>query len=192
MDPTFQHQLILSVIDKLLLGGVVGLAGYIANRSLEKHRSRHALQAEVARRRVEAAATVWQAVGKVEVAARRYSDTLVRAALEAVRGMGDKTIPDPIPDDHQALATLLSIHGGKVMHGTVADSFVSKIGPVADALNATIAELGESITSNRFWLGAEAAKRVKAYRRAVFGFYEEMWTALPINYLNYRSRLEQN
>ena len=58
----FQQKLTLSVIDKLVFGLLILLAGFVLNRTLENYKSDQATKSEIARLRVERLAKVWTAL----------------------------------------------------------------------------------------------------------------------------------
>lgn len=60
----FQEKLLLSVIDKVVFGLLIVLAGFVLNRALEDYRSEQATQAEIARLRVARVSTVWTELNK--------------------------------------------------------------------------------------------------------------------------------
>lgn len=68
----FQQKLTLSVIDKLVFGLLILLAGFVLNRTLENYKSDQATKSEIARLRVAGVANVWTELSKQQ----RYFDEL--------------------------------------------------------------------------------------------------------------------
>ncbi len=56
---TFCQQLLLTIIDKLAIGFLILLAGYLFNRILETFKSQQAFQNEIAKQRVSKISEVW-------------------------------------------------------------------------------------------------------------------------------------
>jgi hypothetical protein len=68
----FQEKLLLSVMDKLVFGLLIVLAGFVLNRALEDYRSQQATSAEIARLRVARVANVWTAMNKQQAPDRPH------------------------------------------------------------------------------------------------------------------------
>jgi hypothetical protein len=62
----FQQELILVILDKLLIGLLIGIAAYIANRSIERYRHRQAYVEFAARKRLEAIGEAWLKLYKLD------------------------------------------------------------------------------------------------------------------------------
>jgi|SRR5882724_2495470 len=63
---TFREQLLITLVDKAVIGALVVLAGYLLNRALEKFKSERALANEFAKQRLEKIAELWEALYKWE------------------------------------------------------------------------------------------------------------------------------
>lgn len=59
MFTDFQQQVILVILDKLLIGILIAVAGYIANRSIERYRRRQAFLSFAASKRLDAIGEAW-------------------------------------------------------------------------------------------------------------------------------------
>jgi hypothetical protein len=77
-DIKSREALVLMVIQYLGIALLIAFAGYLLNRSIERHRARLAVATEVAKKRVQFAADCWNAVFKWEEAV----DRLVSLAAE--------------------------------------------------------------------------------------------------------------
>jgi hypothetical protein len=64
---TFEEELVLLVIEKLLLGTVIGLVAYFAARALEHFRTRLSVIAETDKLRIAKIAELWEAFGEAEL-----------------------------------------------------------------------------------------------------------------------------
>lgn len=75
--PQLTQDLIVTVVDKLVIGVVVLTVGYFLNRALERYKARDALTKEVARKRVDEMGRVWSVP---------YSYDVVIGEMEFVTG----------------------------------------------------------------------------------------------------------
>jgi hypothetical protein len=65
VDAACTQQILVTVIDKLALGGIVGFAGFLANRMLERYKTSQALREEAAKERIKKLAPIWEELSKI-------------------------------------------------------------------------------------------------------------------------------
>jgi hypothetical protein len=58
-DPKLLHDLTITIVDKLLIGILLLLAGFVVNRALERFKSREAFLSEYSKRHVDTVSTSW-------------------------------------------------------------------------------------------------------------------------------------
>src|SRR5207244_13106543 len=57
---SFKQQVILMLVDKLIIGLLLAMTAYLASRALESYKKRQALAGEIAKKRVQKIAEVWE------------------------------------------------------------------------------------------------------------------------------------
>jgi hypothetical protein len=73
---TQAFEIVKIVVDKVLIGGILGLAAYFGAKGLETHRSRNALAVELNKRRAESVAHAWELLTQYEIAVTRLGTAL--------------------------------------------------------------------------------------------------------------------
>ncbi len=140
----FRQKLTLSIIDKLVFGLLIVLAGFVLNFVLENHRADQAMKNEIARLRVAKVAEIWQALdrhqravvslGEYEVA--RLVIDLARIGAPNIAPAGT-TIAEP--------ATLTVYEGRSAV------------------VQREQARLTALVETNRFWIGERLYPKYRDY-----------------------------
>jgi hypothetical protein len=78
----FREKLILSIFDKLVLGLLIVLAGFVLNVVLQNRQSDQATRAEIAKLRVARVAQVWNALDEHQQAIDSYGPQVVEASKD--------------------------------------------------------------------------------------------------------------
>lgn len=76
---TFQEELILTILDKAIIGGLIAVAAFLFSRSLERFKSVQALSTEYAKQRLSKIAELWGMVHAWEADVIRLSWVFRRA-----------------------------------------------------------------------------------------------------------------
>jgi hypothetical protein len=63
---SFSEQILLSFIDKALLGGVLAVGGFYATRAIEAYRAKQILRTELTKQRVLRIEDVWKRMLEIE------------------------------------------------------------------------------------------------------------------------------
>ena len=77
----FVQNLILTIVDKLIIGGLILLAGYVLNRALEHYKAKDAFTKEIARKRVDEMGEVWSAQYEYDFLIGDMEDVIARIKL---------------------------------------------------------------------------------------------------------------
>ena len=142
----FRQKLILSIVDKLVFGLLIVLAGFVLNLVLENHRADQAVKTEIARLRVEKVAAVWQALDRHQ----RAIDSLGQYAIQHT-------------SDNLASQTEASrANSERIEQRRFA------------AMNREYDKLTALIETNRFWIGEQLYPKYRNYasqQRDLFAAY---------------------
>ncbi len=133
----FKQKLFLSIIDKLVFGLLIILAGFVLNWVLESHRADQAVKTEIARVRVDKVAEVWKALDA-------HQQAVMRLEKDRIERFSDKILQIMETDE-----------GKFVPRGILVDPY--------DALKAKRAKLSALLRTNRFWLGERLYPTYLAY-----------------------------
>jgi hypothetical protein len=77
----FTQDLILTIVDKLIIGGLILLGGYVLNRALERYKAKDAFTREIARKRVDEMGEVWSALYEYDFLIGDMEDVIGRVKL---------------------------------------------------------------------------------------------------------------
>jgi hypothetical protein len=130
-DQSFADGLWLAVVDKLLLGGILAVAGYVFSRSLERYKSREALRGAIAKERAQQMAAAW---GRVSDAEARLLDSLIKANGVVARELKAQRL-DATRNEHASV-------------NLPSDTLDEVLGVAEHIRNAK-----DAVQRDRFWLG---------------------------------------
>lgn len=162
-DPTFMLQIWLSVIDKLLLGGVAGVLGFLAAKRLEAYRARQTLRAEIARKRVEVLADIWKQIAEYENHCFQQGRTLGVMMLDALKEAGIAAPSEEAAQTMEGVLAQVSRYGGHDLPDSLEKRLVGQMVPHTNALLTRGNGLKRLLAENRFWLGTVLNDRPKRY-----------------------------
>lgn len=129
---TFAEEVTLSIINKIGIGAIVGLCGFILNLLLEKYKTTQAVREEVAKLSINKISEIWDGLEKIHV-------ELVQIGLEII----DIKYRDKIQS--KALESITK---------KTEEIFTKKIIPnILRISEETIPSMRYKIHSYRFWLG---------------------------------------
>jgi hypothetical protein len=122
-----------SVIDKLVLGVLVVIAGFVANWALERAQANQAFEDEIPKVRVEKIGTIWSALSENEELANDFIDTAAAFKLREA-GVPAAELPERFRDD--SLKELKTEWGRVPAQSEENDVLVDRL-----------------LIQNRFWIG---------------------------------------
>ena len=149
-DLSFVQQVQLAAIDKLLLGGVIGIAGLVGSRILERFKSNESLRVELSKRKAEKLAEVWTEFDQIESKATDLVFKIGNLRAEAWTAVKGPYILPRFTDLHEWPED-------SAVEEVVKPRLDSVILPEILQLNRRAERLAEMITQNRFWLGRAVA-----------------------------------
>jgi hypothetical protein len=133
----FRQKLILSVVDKLVFGLLIVLAGFVLNFVLENHRADQAMKTEIARLRVQKVAETWQALDRHQQAVNAVGRLEVGAVYASLVALTQSTAS---PDAYNLRAEKAN---------RLRTSRMTRSAALRRGQERLIARL----RSNRFWIG---------------------------------------
>ena len=128
-----RRSLILSVVDKLVIGLLIVLAGFVLNVALERYKTHEAFQMEIAHTRVERIGQVWSALYREELA--------VDELIETLDSVGN-------------------VSYGEAVDNSAATARATKL---ASRIRANGDEASRLLEENRFWLGERLYTEYRRY-----------------------------
>ena len=160
MNATLRHEIIKSVIDKLFIGAIVGIAGLIGAGLLESYKSDVAFQRQVNTTRLEKIGVAWDHAYRVGGAYERLSRVLDEAeeADSALRALDfDRSQLKSSPEAEALLRRSLNNHAAAI--GRLLDSAFTIDQEVSSEVDIAQA----AIQQDRFWIGDEEYKALSEY-----------------------------
>src|SRR6266404_4548695 len=156
-DAAFWKALILLLADKLVIGAIIAVVVYLAQKRIEAFRSEQSLQNEIAKERVQSLADGWKALNAWDFAVThliaKFADLVrQRCGLSDDAGLDDLGLPDIV-----AIADWLS---GQLQSDSAVIAEIKR--DCEEALkpflveSSTRANLAKAVMQeNRFWFGKE-------------------------------------
>jgi hypothetical protein len=130
----FRRSLVLTVVDKLVIGLLIVLAGFVLNMTLERFKSHQAFEKEIARVRVDRIGEVWSALYREEALIGQL--TTVTAKVDPTTAYGEV------------------VDTGKL--GAEAKRLADEAARESDRTERLLEE-------NRFWIGERLYREYRAY-----------------------------
>ena len=129
---TFQQELILSIVNSIGIGAIVGLCGFILNLLLEKYKTTQALREEAAKLRIVKISEVWDGLEKIHI-------KLIQIGLEIIEiKYKDKSANNEID----------------TISENAVENLEKKVAPkISNIAHEQIPSMRYKIQSYRFWLG---------------------------------------
>lgn len=139
---TFQEQVVLLIVDKLAIGSIIALVGFIGLRITEKYKARQTLIVEITKTRISKLSNIWERVDRLT----RDADALVKRRYDLEREEGCKIISTyPVGRLTPTQMQELSI--------TVKQRVQHEIIPNIEQLLSEYEELSRQISDSYFWVG---------------------------------------
>lgn len=142
----FREKLVLSIFDKLVLGLLVVLAGFVLNLVLQNRQSNQAMKQEIARLRVAQVAEVWAALDTEQQAIDHLGKQLsglAKATALAQQALNDAQGPRAVPADRQELTA----------RWTALQRLYTQIARSEKTARAKERDVFRLLHSDRFWIG---------------------------------------
>jgi hypothetical protein len=139
---TFTEQIWLSIVDKVLLGGIVALAGFYGTRAIEAYKAKQLLRTELTKQRVLKIEDVWKRMLDIETVTNSFRTSIVINWHAPAIGQRDESRLKEACESWRTLVT-------------------SKKG-VVDEINAKFDDMALSIQRDSFWLGRNLTEKAMA------------------------------
>jgi len=146
----FKQKLLLSIIDKLVFGLLIILAGFVLNWVLESHRADEAMKTEIARLRVQNVAEMWQALDRHQRAINGLGRVQAQQA-HSFLSVGIEMVKHPLVMTPTSWDQLPS-------QGLLEVGFRRSAALVKERERLT-----ERLQANRFWLGERIYPQYVSY-----------------------------
>ena len=176
-DAAFWAQVWLSVIDKLLLGGVAGALGFFAAKRLEDYRTRQALRTAIAQKRVEVIAEVWKAIADYENHCFQQSRTVGIILLDALKRSGIVASSLEPGETLDELLDQLMPHDQHDLPDAEMATLQRQVAPHTLALLQRGNDLKRIMGQSRFWLGPNLTSELQDYCADVTDAFGKLTTA---------------
>jgi hypothetical protein len=196
-DASFWNALVVMIADKAIIGVVVAVIVYVAQKRLEAFRNEQALQKEIAKKRVESLAFGWQALNAWDLA---VTNLIAKFAglLRTRLGFGDQAGLDEMGlPDVGAIADWLSgqLRENPSVVAEIKHECDVELQPLVqksiDCANAA----KDIMQENRFWFGQELYEHCKHFHAALhqvgLSFEKRDFQALP-QQLRFLERKREN
>lgn len=145
------------VADKLVIGAIIAVVVYLAQKRLEAFRFEQSLQNEIAKERVQSLANGWKALNAWDFAVTRliakFADLVrQRCGLSDDVGLDELGLPDIV-----AIADWLSgqLQSNSAVIADIKRDCEEALKPLLDESIARANEAKEVMQENRFWFGKE-------------------------------------
>jgi hypothetical protein len=175
---SFNQQVILILVDKLIIGLLLAITAYLASRALESYKKRQALAGEIAKQRVQKIAEVWEHLSEwdflIEELLRRLARVVITQHPDDYEHLTDGTQQRKISITSSAqvynamevLDAILSKH----RYMRIADfgsDWETHITPILNEIDAKSKVVGNIIRKNEFWLGLKLTSSCRAFEKGV-------------------------
>ena len=149
---SFTEQILLSFVDKALLGGIVALGGFCATRAIEAYRAKQMLRTELTKQRVLKIEDVWKRMLEIEALCDSFRKSIGKQWIRPAIGQPEGT---RLQESRESWRTLV----------------ISKKDAV-DEINAKFDEMVLSIQRDSFWLGRNLTEKATAQLTSIRSAFE--------------------
>jgi hypothetical protein len=139
---SFTEQILLSFVDKALLGGIVALGGFYATRAIEAYRAKQILRTELTKQRVLRIEEAWKRMIDLEALCDGFRKSIAKAWIQPAIGPAEETRLQECRESWRKLV-------------------LSKKDAV-DEIHAKFDEMALSIQRDSFWLGRNLTEKATA------------------------------
>ena len=143
------------------------------DRRLERFRTKEAIVAEIARRRVEVLADIWTRISTYEEHLFAHTTQLAHLMLEALRAAGHD-VPKQLPTTSAESMRLLAQYRNAEWDDETNTRIEQAIAPQTDGLLAEADELKVALSGQRFWLGSQIDRELREYLDHVTTAFSEL------------------
>ncbi len=144
---SFTEQVLLIVIENLLIGILILIAGYFINKLLEQYKTSQAMRSEVAKKRVEELSKIWLEFNKIKSKLAYANAERIIIDQEGIKLFNQKKRQVGNSEDQ-------SIRDSEKPK-EIRDKLDSDILPKLNALLEDIINIDQTINTKRFWLGQQ-------------------------------------
>ena len=139
---SFTEQILLSFVDKALLGGIVALGGFYATRAIEAYRAKQILRTELTKQRVLKIEDVWKRMLEIEALCDSFRKSIAKTWIQPAIGQPEET---RLQESRESWRKLV----------------ISKKDAV-DEINVKFDGMALSIQRDSFWLGRNLTEKATA------------------------------
>ena len=157
------QEVLLTVFDKLALGGVLVGVGFWLNRKLEIFKAERALNIERAKRRVDAAGAISDLVADYEAACLDEGRQLASLIHRELLAAGISGLPTFLPPGTAAALRAIQPFQRAQLPQGAEQRIAEEIRPVTVAVIDQAARLMLAIRKAEFWIGGELADAFAQY-----------------------------
>ena len=163
---SFREQLALTIIDKLIIGLLLSIVVFWANRLIETYKARQSLWAEIAKERVRHIAAEWNEMNKWDALVGEMFYKVTEILLEQIpnpeRFRGETLLPPSLTETANLLSllrqesirdpNLFQVRWGEELIPIIKESVKQ-----SDIVNT-------AIQTNRFWLGKDLYEHCRTFQ----------------------------
>ena len=153
---SFTEQIWLSVVDKVLLGGIVALVGFFGTRAIEAYKAKQLLRTELTKQRVSKIEEVWKRLLDIEDSTNAFHSNLGKEWFGPAIGQPDAA---RLQESRELWRKLV----------------INKKDAV-DEINAKFDEMVLSIQRDSFWLGRNLTGKATAQLTSIRSAFESSLT----------------
>jgi hypothetical protein len=164
---SFNQQLGLMLIDKAVIGAMIGVGFYFVQKKLEAYKGQQSFEAEIAKERVQHIAEEWNAMNEWDSAVGRllakFTELIVNEQPQVSSGLRATHLVQP---DLKTTADLLArLKRDPEAEAAIKERCKDVLGPYVDESGKKAAEVNSQIQKNRFWLGKDLYEHCRQFQR---------------------------
>lgn len=172
----FREQILVTIVDKLLIGALIAGLGLFFSMKLEHYKNIENISAEFAKERV-------RKIGEVETAMNEYEfyvAKVVPTALNEIDEMSIKKTGKPYSTTMQDFTESIKHPNSSKKHKKQPEAFLEHVlskgrknsSEISNIVRVKYVFATETIEHNRFWLGDELYHEYKSYLKNIAQYYE--------------------
>jgi hypothetical protein len=173
---SFNEQVILILIDKLLIGLLLAVTAYLASRALESYKKRQALAGGIAKQRVQKIAEVWEHLSEWDFLIEELIRTVAQVAITQHPDefehlfAGEQrrikiTSSAAVDDAMKVLVAMIPKHYMRV--GDFGSDWEIHVTPILNDIDAKSRVVGNIIRKNQFWLGVKLTNFCRDFEKGL-------------------------
>lgn len=163
---SFKEQLVITIIDKLIIGIIIAIVAYWASRLLETYKARQALWTEIAKERVKHIANDWNEMNKWDALVGNMLHKITELIIEQIQSPERFYRENSLPPSLHETAKLLSALTQESISDTALFErrWENEIAPIIEKSMAQADVVNMTIQANRFWLGMEVYEHCRQFQ----------------------------